>query len=320
MPKYVNVRGFLTIFLTLLLTLGIITGGTTAQDESIRVGAKSFTENILLGQIVLAVLDDAGFAVEDRTSLGGSQVNRDSLVNGEIDVYAEYTGTALFNYFSDVAWTNIPQEAYGDRVLSYALVSSYDAVLNDLVWLEPTPANNTFAFAVTAEFAEENNLYSVIDLANYVNDGGEIYMATGAEFAQRPDGIPAFEEVYGFDLTQDQLMVFANGTPAQTEQALNEGANGVNIAMAFATDGALMAYNFVVLEDPLGAQPIYSPAAVFRGEVVRANPEIAGLVNPVFRSLDNVTLQTLNARVEVDGEAPAAVAQSWLTEMGFIGG
>jgi osmoprotectant transport system substrate-binding protein len=91
------------------------------------------------------------------------------------------------------------------------------------------------------------------------------------------------------------------------------------MAMAYATDGALMAYNFVVLEDPLGAQPVYAPTPVVRGEILRSNPEIAGILNPIFRAMDNQTLQMLNARVEVDGENPADVAQSWLAEMGFIG-
>lgn len=312
-------KKYLSVFLIVSILLGSF-GLVAAQDSPIRVGSKQFTEQIVLGQIILSALEDAGYATEDRTNLGSTQVNRDALVNGEIDVYAEYTGTALFNYFSDVEWAEIPQVAYGDRVIGYALASSYDAVINDLVWLEPPPANNTYAFAVTQEFAEANDIYSATDLADYVNDGGEVYMATGDEFAQRPDGIPSFEETYGFDLTEDQLLIISNGTPAQTEQALNEGSNNVNMAMAYATDGALMAYNFVVLEDPLGAQPIYAPTPVFRGEVIRANPEIAGILNPIFASLDNVTLQTLNARVEVDGEEPRAVADSWLSEMGFIGG
>ena len=313
-------RKSISLLFVVALLLSVFGASVSAQDESIRVGSKQFTEQIVLGQIILVALDDAGFAVEDRTNLGSTQVNRDALVNGEIDVYAEYTGTALYNYFSDVEWTNIPTDAYGDRILGYSLVSSYDAAINDLVWLEPTPANNTYAFAVTSEFAEENGIFSALDLADYVNAGGEVYMATGDEFAQRPDGIAAFEETYGFDLTEDQLLIIAGGTPAQTEQALNEGANNVNMAMAYATDGALQAYNFVVLEDPFGAQPIYAPTPVFRGEVIRANPEIAGILNPIFRSLDNVTLQTLNARVEVDGENPADVAASWLAESGFIEG
>lgn len=313
-------RRFISLLVLVALAFGALGAVSLAQDSPIRVGSKQFTEQIVLGQIILAALEDAGFAVEDRTNLGSTQVNRDALVNGEIDVYAEYTGTALYNYFNDVEWTDIPNDAYGDRELGYALVSSYDAALNDLIWLEPTPANNTYAFAVTRQFAEENDIFSAIDFADYVNSGGFVYMATGDEFAQRPDGIPAFEQMYGFDLTEDQLLIIAGGTPAQTEQALNEGANNVNVAMAYATDGALQAYDFVVLEDPLGAQPIYAPTPVFRGDVIRANPEIAGILNPIFRALDNVTLQTLNARVEVDGENPVDVARSWLAENGFIGG
>jgi osmoprotectant transport system substrate-binding protein len=313
-------RRFISLLVVMALSLGLFSATVAAQDEAIRVGSKQFTEQIVLGQIMLAALEDAGYTVEDRTNLGSTQVNRDALVNDEIDVYAEYTGTALYNYFNDVEWAEIPEDAYGDRILGYALVSSFDAAANDIVWLEPAPANNTYAFAVTAAFAEENDIYTAMDFADYVNSGGEVYMATGDEFAQRPDGVPAFEEMYGFDLTEDQLLIIAGGTPAQTEQALNEGANDVNVAMAYATDGALQAYNFVVLEDPLGAQPIYAPAPAFRGEVLRNNPEIAGILSPIFRALDNVTLQTLNARVEVDGENPADVAQSWLAENGFIDG
>lgn len=312
-------RRFISLLFVVALVFGAF-GAVSAQDDVIRVGSKQFTEQIVLGQIILTALEDAGYTVEDRTNLGGTQVVRDALVNGEIDIYAEYTGTALYNYFSDLGWAEIPEDAYGDRTLGYALVSSFDAAQNDLVWLEPTPANNTYAFAVTSEFAEENGIYSALDLADYVNAGGEVYMATGDEFAQRPDGIPAFERTYGFDLTEDQLLIIAGGTPAQTEQALNEGANGVNMAMAYATDGALMAYNFVVLEDPFGAQPIYAPTPVINGEVLRANPEIAGILNPIFRAMDNVTLQTLNASVEVDGENPTDVARAWLVESGFIDG
>lgn len=312
-------RKLLSLVFVVILAFGAF-GSVAAQDDVISIGSKQFTEQIVLGQLMIAALEDAGYTVEDRTNLGGTQVVRDALVNGEIDLYAEYTGTALYNYFSDVEWADVPEESYGDRILGYSLISSYDAALNDLIWLEPTPANNTYAFAVTAEFAEENNMYDAFALADYINSGGEVYMATGDEFAQRPDGIPAFENTYGFDMTEDQMLIIAGGTPAQTEQALNEGSNGVNMAMAYGTDGALMAYNFVVLEDPLGAQPIYAPTPVIRGEVLRANPEVAAVLNPIFRVLDNTTLQTLNAAVEVDGENPADVVNAWLIENGFIEG
>lgn len=317
-------RKLMSLVLVVMIAFGAFATNVFAQDtvneEPIRVGSKQFTEQIVLGQIILIALEDAGYVVEDRTNLGSTAVNRDALVNGEIDMYPEYTGTGVTNHFQDVPWISFPEGASRDRVVGYSLVSAYDAAVNDLIWLQPAPANNTYAFAVTSQFAEENNMYTVEDLADYVNGGGFVYMATGDEFAQRPDGIPSFENLYGFDLTDDQLLIIAGATPAQTEQALNEGANDVNMAMAYGTDGALMAYNFVVLEDTLGAQPIYAPAPVIRGEIVRSYPEITGILNPIFGVLDNTTLQTLNAQVEVDGLNPTDVAQAWLEENGFIGG
>ncbi len=80
-----------------------------------------------------------------------------------------------------------------------------------------------------------------------------------------------------------------------------------------------MAYNFVVLDDPDGAQPVFQPTPVFRGEVIRAYPQIAGILNPIFATFDNPTLQGLNAQVEVDGINPEEVARTYLDENGFTG-
>ncbi len=313
-------RKISVLLLVTAVVFGMFGAVSAQEDDPIRIGSKQFTEQIVLGQIMLQALEDAGYAVEDRTNLGSTSVNRDALVNGEIDIYAEYTGTGVTNHFQNVEWATFPEGASRNVIVSLSYVNSYDVAINDLVWMRPAPANNTYAFAVTREFSEENGLVTVEDFADYVNDGGEVYMATGDEFAQRPDGIPAFEQTYGFDLTEDQLLIIAGGTPAQTEQALNEGSDGVNVAMAYATDGALVAYDFVVLEDTLGAQPVYAPAPVVRGEVLRANPQIASILNPIFNSLDTETLQQLNALVEVDGENPEDVASAWLVENGFIEG
>ena len=300
-----------------ILAIVLLVSIAFAQNP-VRVGSKQFTENIVLGKLIVKALDNAGIEVEDRTNLGSTQVNRSALENGEIDVYPEYTGSAISNYFRTVEYANIPEGASQDAYASYSIVSSLDAAINDLIWLRAAPANNTYAFAVTRSFSEENGITSVADLAAYVNDGNFVKVATGDEFAQRPDGIQSFEKLYDFAFTQDQLLIIAGGTPAQTEKALSEGANNVNVAMAYGTDGALVAYDFVVLEDPMGAQPVFQPAPVFRGEVLRANPEIAGILNPIFSLLDAETLQDLNARVEVDGENPDDVAQSFLQENNLL--
>jgi len=312
--------------LTILAFAGtLLFGAAVAQapnaGDPIVVGSKQFTEQIVLGQVILAALEDAGYEVIDRTNLGGTAVNRDALEAGEIDVYPNYNGTAISNWYRDLPWAQeaIPEGTSGDAYASYATVSSYDAAIYDLVWLRPAPANNTYALAVTREWSEEHGVTTVADFADYVNDGGEVVLSTGDEFAQRPDGLPAFYSTYGFDLSDDQLIIIAGATPAQTEQALFTGQNNVNVAMAYGTDGALMAYDFVVLEDPLGAQPVFQPTPVFRGEVIRAYPEIVGILNPIFALFDNPTLQGLNAAVEVDGISPADAARDFLRDNGFIG-
>ncbi len=302
--------------LTLLVSCVLLTGVALAQDP-VRVGSKQFTESIVLAKLILSALENAGIPTADQTPLGSTDVNRAALVNGEIDVYPEYTGTALTNFLAN-AGVEVPEGASTDADQAYGLVSDFDQENNNLCWLQPAPANNTYAFAVTQEFAEENGTETMGDFAEYVSNGGRAMMAVGDEFAQRPDGLQAFEETYGFDLTEDQLLIIAGGTPAQTEQALAEGANNVNVAMAFATDGALMAYNFRVLEDPEGAQPVFQPTPVFQCGVLETYANIPDIINPIFDSLNDETMQELNARVDVDGENPAAVAQSYLEENGFL--
>lgn len=314
-------RKTLSIALILLIVLGSFSMVAAQQnDEPIVVGSKDFTENQILGYIIYLTLQANDYEVEDRINLGGTAVNRDALKAGEISVYPEYTGTGLLVHLpADIEDFAAVEGVANDPVASYATVSALDSLVNDLVWLPPAPANNVYAFAVMSSFAEENNIYTVADLAAYVNDGGEVLVVSNDEFAQRPDGIQSFEETYGFELSEDQVLVQAGAIPAQTLQALNEGSNGVNVGMTYGTSGPLVAYDMVVLEDPSNAQPIYAFTPVFRGEVISANPEIVSILTPVFEALDNDTMQALNASVDVDGENAQDVAERWLTENGFIG-
>jgi osmoprotectant transport system substrate-binding protein len=313
------------IMTVLALAAAMLFGATALaqapnENDPIVVGSKQFTEQIVLGKIILTALEASGYEVTDRTNLGGTAVNRDALEAGEIDVYPNYTGTAISNWYRDIPWASesIAEGTSGDAYASYTTVASLDAALFDLVWLRPAPANNTYALAVTRQWSEENDITTMQEFADYVNEGGEVVLSTGDEFAQRPDGLPAFYETYDFQLSEDQLIIIAGATPAQTEQALATGQNNVNVAMAYGTDGALMAYDFVVLEDPLGAQPVFQPTPVFVGEVIRTYPEIAGILNPIFATFDNPTLQGLNAAVEVDGLSPDEVARTYLEDNGFI--
>jgi len=159
---------------------------------------------------------------------------------------------------------------------------------------------------------------SLEDFAVYVNGGGYVKLIGSEEFVTSPAALPSFQEAYGFSLSSNQLLTVSGGNTALTEKAAAEGTDGVNAAMAYGTDGQVAALGLVVLSDPLGAQPVYEPAPRVRGEVIAEYPEIADIINPVFESLGLQTLQTLNAKIAVEGQIAMDVAEEYLVSAGFL--
>lgn len=295
-----------------LLALAAI--GFGFAQEPITIGSKIDTEGSVLAQIVRLLLEQEGIEVEDRSGFGTTAVVRAALLAGEIDLYPEYTGTAL-TFFPDA---ELAADISTDAQRLYQAVKELDAQRNDVVWLGRSPANNTWAIAVPAALAQEHDLVTIADLARYVNVGGEFKLAASQEFVDRDDALPAFERTYGFKVTDDQLVILAGGNTTQTETAAARGTDGVNAAMAYGTDGALSALGLVALTDPAGAVAIYQPAPIVRGAVAAAYPNLGAILDPVFGELDEATLSELNGRVAVDGENPAAVAQEFLTSRGYL--
>ncbi|MDO8491724.1 MAG: glycine betaine ABC transporter substrate-binding protein, partial [Dehalococcoidia bacterium] len=180
------------------------------------------------------------------------------------------------------------------------------------------PANNTWAIAIPKSLSEKENLKSLSDFAAYVNRGGLVKLAGSEEFVTSPPALPAFQKAYGFSLKQEQLVTLSSGNTAQTEKAAAEGAGGVNAAMAYGTDGALSALNLIVLADPLGVQPVYEPAPIVRKAVLDKFPKMAGILDPVFQSLNLETLQTLNGRIAFEGKNATDVARDYLKSKSFL--
>ena len=118
-----------------------------------------------------------------------------------------------------------------------------------------------------------------------------------------------------FELRDDQLLVLSGGNTAATMRAAAQQTSGVNGAMTYGTDGGLTALGLRVLEDTLGVQPVYQPAPVIREDVLAQYPDIEGLLNDVFATLDLVTLQTLNADVAVNGRSADQVAREYLDSL-----
>jgi len=306
MRNFLSRRGVIAA----VVALSVSTSTALAQD-AVRVGSKLDAEGGLLGSMIIQMLEANGIKTENKLQMGATKIVRSALVTGEIDIYPEYTGNAgfFFNVDTDPAWKNAKQAAEKAGTL--------DAE-NGIVWLKAAPANNTWAIALRQDVVDEGNLASMEDLAKYIGAGGTFKLAASAEFVESPAALPAFETAYGFTLKPDQTLILAGGDTSATIRAAAEQTSDVNAAMVYGTDGAVAALGLVVMTDDKGAQAVYEPAPTIRKSVLDAYPQIRDLLDPVFASLDAPTLQGLNAKIQVDGQDIAAVAQEYLISKGFL--
>ena len=292
-----------------LLAVALSAGTAAAQ---VVVSSKIDTEGGVLGNIILEVLSTNGIETTNRIQLGATPVMRSAITAGEIDIYPEYTGNAAFFFekADDPAWKNAEQ--------AYQQAKTLDYEANKIVWLTPSPANNTWAIALRKDVAEENQLITLSDFGKYVAGGGEVVLAASSEFVNSAAALPAFQTTYGFELKPEQLITLSGGDTAATIAAAANQTNGANAAMVYGTDGGIAPSGLVVLEDDKGVQPVYQPAPIIREEVLKEHPEIESLLKPVFEKLDLQTLQQLNGRVQVGGEPAKTVAQDFLKQNGFL--
>jgi len=302
----------ISIVIASVLALSGCAGQGGGGKGPIVVGSKIDTEGALLSQMIILMLRDNGFEVVDKSQFGPTNVVRKALESGELDMYPEYTGNGAF-FFDETE-----SDVWHDARQGYERVKELDKEAYDVVWLEPAPANNTWAIAIPSDLADQEDMATLNDFAAYVNGGGYVKLIGSEEFITSPVALPKFQQVYGFSLSEDQLLTVSSGDTAQTEKAASEGTDGVNAAMAYGTDGSLSAYGLVVLADPEGAQPVYEPAPRVRGEIVEDYPEIASILDPVFQSLDLEALQSLNGKIAVEGQNAADVARDYLTSNGFL--
>lgn len=292
--------------------VGALAFTVTAASAQVVVSSKIDTEGGVLGNIILKVLEANDIPVNDRIQLGGTPVVREAIMAGQIDIYPEYTGNAafFFNKADDPLWNDAEQ--------AYEEAAKLDLEANNIVWLQPAPANNTWAVAIRNDLAEANDISTFSEFGEYVAGGGEVKLAASAEFVSSPAALPKFQEVYGFTLGPDQLVTLSGGDTAATIAAAAQQTNGVNAAMVYGTDGGIAPSGLTVLEDDKGVQPVYEPAPIVRKEVLDQYPQIEELLEPVFAELDLQTLQELNGRVQVGGESAAAVAEDFLSSNGFL--
>lgn len=286
--------------LLLALCLSVMPAPLRAQDTLV-VGSKNFEENRLLAEIFAQLLEaKTDLTVERRLNLAGTQVCFEALRTGAIDLYPAYSGTGLVSLLGESP--NLSTSEALSRVRRVFLERW------DLWWLSPLGFENAYEIAVPRSLARKHGLTTISDLAEI---SASLDAAFGYEFSEREDGLPGLREVYGLE--------FADVRPMQ--QALKYQAAGrgeIQALDVYTTDGRLLTYDLVVLEDDRDFFPPYEAAALVRGATLEAHPEIGTVLGLLAGAFDEDRMRELNLRLQENGEEASAVATDALTSLGLL--
>ncbi|MFW6374579.1 MAG: glycine betaine ABC transporter substrate-binding protein [Thermodesulfobacteriota bacterium] len=300
-------KKWIWIFMTVCL-LALPLNGFGA-DKEITVGSKEFTEQRILGQLMIALLQEHGFDTKDRTGLGGTMVARTALTTGQIDVYMEYTGTGLLTILKH-------DEPITDPIECYDTVKAEDMKKNDVVWLPMMSFNNTYTLMMREEDAKEKGIESLSDLAEYVQENPqEISFGLNAEFYARPDGYRPLQKAYDFQFPSNKIKKMDSGL---VYKALQD--KEVDVSMGFATDGRIEAFNFVTLVDDKNFFPVYNPAPTVRKETADKYIELQKIFAALGAKLNTEAMTKLNYAVDIEHKRASEVAKEWLKKEGLISG
>ena len=277
-----------------LLMAGLLAG--CRQSPRIVVGSKNFTEQVILAEILAQHLERRlGISVDRRLNLGGTLLAHEALVSGEIDLYPEYTGTALT--------VILKKERSTSPAAVYEFVRAEYRKRWQLVWLPPLGFENTFAIAVRGDAARAGQLATISDAARYRSDWK---LGAGYEFLRRPDGLNGLLSTYGLHL---------GGAPMSMDlgllyRALESGQ--VDMIAANSTDGLLSALDVKVLRDDKNYFPPYQCSIVVREKTLAAQPKLQPVLEELAGKISETAMRKLNYSVDGEHRALREVAAEFL--------
>ena len=288
----------------LALVLASLVSLSSGAAQTLFVGGKNFTEQILVAEMTSQLLRAKGFSVVTRTGFSTVGVRREQEA-GFIDVYWEYTGTSLLT-FNNVREALGPEEAY-------ARVAALDAK-KGLIWLAPSRVNNSYALAMRRTDAASRGITSMSELASRVRGGETLRFVCNTEFFIRPDGLLPMQRAYQFEFgPADVIRVETDAI----YDILRDG-NSADVGLVFSTDGRVAAYDLLLLEDDRGFFPSYLLTPVVRKPILEQNPDLAAHLNALSAKLDNITIADLNAAVDLARQPVEDVAASFLEASDLI--
>ncbi|MFQ5528121.1 MAG: glycine betaine ABC transporter substrate-binding protein [Thermoanaerobaculia bacterium] len=301
MPVALIVAGCLAYFSTSATPPNPAWASSAAGERTVRIGSKNFTEQLLLGELMAQLIEaNTDLRVERRFNLGGTMICHGALASGEIDLYAEYTGTALTAILEQPVIAD-PDRAHETVTREYRERFSAE-------WLRPFGFNNTYAITVRGSDATGRKLQTISDLAAV---SGTLRAAFPSEFGERPDGYPGLRRAYGLEFREVRDV-----DPGLMYQAIASGE--VDVISAFATDGRIAAFDLQPLEDDRGFFPPYQAAPVVRTELLQAHPGLREVLDLLAGHLDDTTMQRLNFEVDEKKRRPGDVARESLESQGLL--
>ncbi|BCL80982.1 glycine/betaine ABC transporter substrate-binding protein [Ktedonobacteria bacterium brp13] len=275
----------------------------SANSNTIVIGSKNYTENIVVGDMMYELLKAKlkGVNVEAKPDLASTLVAWNSLQSGQLNAYPEYTGTGLVDILKKPVNTN-PNQVYQTVKQAYSQQYHVD-------WLNPLGFNNTYAIAVPKSIADEYHLKTISDLAAV---SSKLVFGSDPEFyVRQDDGYPALLKEYGLH--------FASAKQIDVGLKYEAMANNqIQVTDAYSTDGELVKYNFVVLQDNKHLFPPYYAAPIVRQDTLKAHPEVASILNELAGKIDDATMKQLNYEVDVQHQAADTVAKQFLISKGLL--
>lgn len=274
-----------------------------SEDDDLVIAGKIGAEpEILMNAYKLLIEQDTDLSAEVEPNFGKTTFIFNALRSGEIDIYTEFTGTVLTNFFEEVPEPGTPkEEVYAEA--RDRLQEEYDMTL-----LDPMAFNNTYALAVTSEFAEEYDLETISDLESVQN---EVSAGFTLEFNDREDGYPGIQDMYG--LTFGEVITME---PQLRYEAIEQG--DVNLIDAYSTDSQLEVYDLVVLEDDMELFPPYQGAPLMMTELIEEHPEIEDALSVLDGMITSDQMRAMNYEVDVEDRPAEEVAREFLIEEGLL--
>ncbi|GHA41203.1 glycine/betaine ABC transporter substrate-binding protein [Streptomyces tauricus] len=285
---------------------GSVGKGRPLKGADLTVTSKEFTEQLVLGAIMGIAFQAAGADVLDRTGIQGSIGAREAVKSGDADAMYEYTGTAWITYQGN-------SDPIPDPDRQWEAVREAD-LKNGLTWLAPSKLNNTYALAMNQANFKKYGTKTLSDVAALSKkDPKAVTVCVESEFANRADGMPGMEKAYGMKLPSGNITQMDTGI---IYTQVKKGS--CTYGEVFTTDGRIRSMNLAVMADDKKFFPNYNVAPSVNSKALKKYPAIADVLAPITKRLDNDVAQELNAKVDVDGEDPHAVALDWMKAEGFV--